>query len=401
MTSKISWLDFSDSDRRKMIEVVSFFKQRDTRDELGLAQIRDGFAEMFFPGTTTLQTRARYFLFVPWLYRYNEARHTPSAKISERIRTQEIQLMGALSKSGDTDGVIGRRSGASLHRFPSSIYWNGLRAWGILHFPGTQYQYHRSLDRYYQRFQNMPEIETGELVRDEQSNWDPNLPLSPDGFPNEVSFQLSNEEADYLREHLVISCSQSLLSHMVDRCDPVEETSFAWLHPQFAEFPAYLKDRLTHARNFSETLQGATLLYNLLLAEKRESDELITRYRERIGSWMEQMHQREASLLSWDRHNFWKLTDGFGPVSYLNRIFVDAWLDRLFSEGEIRDPIEHGEMRRIVYDREVWLKRNRSRLENPRHLELWGGDSGTGQLAYRWGVGNRLAIDIQRGLKEG
>jgi len=67
--SFLSWLDFSEAERRKMIEIVTLFNERDTRDELGLAIIRDGFADLFFPGTTTLQTRARYFFFVPWLYR--------------------------------------------------------------------------------------------------------------------------------------------------------------------------------------------------------------------------------------------------------------------------------------------------------------------------------------------
>jgi len=90
MPSTISWLDFSDSDRRKMVEVISLFKQRDTRDEMGLAQIRDGFAEMFFPGTTTIQTRARYFIFVSWLYRYQEERKAPSAKIVDRMWNSEL-----------------------------------------------------------------------------------------------------------------------------------------------------------------------------------------------------------------------------------------------------------------------------------------------------------------------
>lgn len=34
---------------------------------LGFAPIRDAFADYFFPGTSTIQTRARYFLFVPWI----------------------------------------------------------------------------------------------------------------------------------------------------------------------------------------------------------------------------------------------------------------------------------------------------------------------------------------------
>jgi hypothetical protein len=46
-----------------MVDVISAFREQDTRDELGLGTIRDGFANILFPGTSTIQTRARYFLF--------------------------------------------------------------------------------------------------------------------------------------------------------------------------------------------------------------------------------------------------------------------------------------------------------------------------------------------------
>jgi len=35
-SSTISWLDFSESERRKAVEVVAFFEDRETRDELRL-----------------------------------------------------------------------------------------------------------------------------------------------------------------------------------------------------------------------------------------------------------------------------------------------------------------------------------------------------------------------------
>lgn len=38
-----------------------------TLDELGIGSIRDTFSDELFPGTSTIQTRARYFLFVPWI----------------------------------------------------------------------------------------------------------------------------------------------------------------------------------------------------------------------------------------------------------------------------------------------------------------------------------------------
>jgi hypothetical protein len=133
--SSIAWLDLADADRRRMMEVISLFKEHETRDELGVGSIRDILADMLFPGTSTLQTRARYFLFTPWLYRSYEQRYVSSQRVADRLRSHETRIIEALKENGETEGVIGRVSGANLHRFPSSIYWTGLRRWGILRYP--------------------------------------------------------------------------------------------------------------------------------------------------------------------------------------------------------------------------------------------------------------------------
>ena len=145
-------------------------------------------------------------------------------------------------------------------------------------------------------------------------------------------------------------------------------------------------------------MQGAALLYNLMLAEKCGSDELIEEYRDRIHDWRQRLMVHEGELLRWDRNAFWKLDDQFGRVFAATRLFVNSWLDLLLSGSTILDPSDDQRLRKIVYDREVRLKRNRSRLENSRHLELWSGDAGTGQLDFRWRIGNRIARDIQKGL---
>jgi hypothetical protein len=67
MASSFSWLDFSESDRQQTMQVLDLFREKNTLDELGFGPIRDAFADHFFPGTSTIQTRARYFLFIPWM----------------------------------------------------------------------------------------------------------------------------------------------------------------------------------------------------------------------------------------------------------------------------------------------------------------------------------------------
>lgn len=42
-----------------MHRILAQFKERDTRDELGLGSLRDAIADLLFPGTSTIQTRLR------------------------------------------------------------------------------------------------------------------------------------------------------------------------------------------------------------------------------------------------------------------------------------------------------------------------------------------------------
>src|SRR5437773_6786471 len=147
--SKFTWIDHSEKQRRQILEAIDLFREKDTRDELGIAGIRDAFSDMLFLGTAALQTRARYFLFVPWMYLDFEAKRVPSAEVARRARDVEVKLIDTLAESSTPPppGTIGIQARSSLQRFPSSIYWNGLKVLGISLFAGSQAEYHRSFDR--------------------------------------------------------------------------------------------------------------------------------------------------------------------------------------------------------------------------------------------------------------
>ncbi len=146
MVASFTWLDSSEEHRRQMRDVLSQFREQGTRDELGLAGIRDAFADLMFPGTGALQTRARYFFFVPWMYQDLDRRRYPASEIARRGRKAELDLIDALVPN-DQPGTIGKRAGRNLQRLPSSIYWSGLRRLGILGVPDSQEQFHRRFDR--------------------------------------------------------------------------------------------------------------------------------------------------------------------------------------------------------------------------------------------------------------
>lgn len=64
---QIGWVDFSKADREKVFDVMNLLQEQGAVDEIGIGLVRDAFANYFFPGTSTVQTRGKYFLIVPYI----------------------------------------------------------------------------------------------------------------------------------------------------------------------------------------------------------------------------------------------------------------------------------------------------------------------------------------------
>lgn len=400
MFSTFTWLDYSEQERRRALDVISLFKLQDTRDELGLASIRDAFAERFFPGTTTIQTRARYFLFVPWLCRELEKRHVASTHAPQRLRRLEEALIPHLMNSKDVDGLIGREAGKTVQRMPSSIYWAGLRRWNILIFEGSLAQYFRSLDRFYDSSKgHRSMLDANAEIRPEPRNWHPHLPSPPEGFPEDASLMLDSREAAYLRERILNTCPGTLLAYLADRGERWEWTNFVWFHDLAAEFPNGISHGLAHARLFSEVMHGAARLYNVMLAEAQGREDLTEKHQAAFGVWAEERQAQVQRLVSWDLRDFWTLVSAAGArVTAPTRTFVTDWIERVRGSRHPRHMLASRDTRELIRRREERLKKGRARLSNRRHLELWKGDSGTSQLDFRWTVSQRLLLDIIEGL---
>ena len=98
-----------------MLKVIELFKEDGTVDELGIGSIRDTIADALYPGTSVLHSRARYFLFIPWLLAHAANEAGPSDGTA-RLRTLEARLIESLLAGGETDGVIGRQARAKRKR---------------------------------------------------------------------------------------------------------------------------------------------------------------------------------------------------------------------------------------------------------------------------------------------
>lgn len=138
---RIGWIDFSKDERDKALGILHLLQEQGAVDELGIGIVRDAFADTFFPGTSTLITRAKYYVVVPYIIQEGVSeglRRGWTAKVTmDWINGEERKLGERLYRlhTGEREsGIIGQM--ALVHkgwvkRSPSELYWNGIRRFGI------------------------------------------------------------------------------------------------------------------------------------------------------------------------------------------------------------------------------------------------------------------------------
>ncbi|MEP7378000.1 MAG: DUF6361 family protein [Chloroflexota bacterium] len=405
-TSAFAWLDYSDAERRRMFEVIDLFREKGTVDDLGIGSIRDTFADRFFPAISTIQSRGRYFLFIPWLYQMLERDRIPSARANHHARWLQAGLVESLKAGGEAEaaGVIGISSGANLQRPPSIAYWAGLRRLGILAYPGSADRYHSSLDAHYR--ESRPVRSDGEeLVERAKHNWNPSLPPPPDDLLTSATMRLRLEDAEFLAEQIRLNAGDSMLAACLSpSVRRVKTAPMIWDLGGLDTLDPELQLDIENARCFALVMEGAALTYNLMLADAVEAsgvrvdDALSSRYRAMLAPWSDEMTANHAQLKAWDRPEMWgRLLTRNRRLPSGAQAFSEHWITAAISGPH--KVIDNPTMRQVITNRERRMKGGLARLSNPRALERWGGDSGLGRLSYRWQpVGRQTVMDILAGL---
>ena len=387
MTFTLAWIDQDQEARDRVQKMLEIFNQPGSRDEMGLGTIRDAFSNLLFPGTNTGQTRLRFSLIVPWVYRALEREGTPRSDYWRLGRERELDVLQHLWATSE-DGVYGRRSRRRLKAIPSWYFGLG-DAWGL----------------------RVRAAGIGNGAR----TWHAGLPAPPHGFPKLDTLSLTATEAEYLQDRVAQSLPQSLLAHLFRRvrtenAGEADGCRFVWEHPGFADFAPEHKAQVEHARLFSEVIQGAPVLYNLLLArrvhagmqghERAGSEAKVADYEGQLAKWSRGLDR--SALTGWSVDDFWATVAGSARINHHTMAFVNAWIDRVRA-GELDArghgaPADDSDAATLVRRREKALKGVRSRFRNNRMLAEWGGGSGMGRMDYRWPVVRGFLRELGEGL---
>ncbi len=378
---EIGFVHFDNEALRKAKEVLSSLEDAEAVDELGLGRIRNAFSDELFPGISTQQKHAKYFLLLPALYAYLE-RNVPMRSVNEareKVEDYEIiftkRLMDGSQKG--TTGIIGSDSIKKRNEYvkydPAYIYQTGLEKFGFVKKRGNIYRLLSDRSDVYIRKEDI-----GEQVFVPCPNSEYYFDRVRGDYPLQV--ELCKEEAEFLKSQITRNTQGTLLCHILEKdLDIKKETKFEHLEDILKNAPSNLYHTYILANRFSRFASLLRRRYAMLLEGTLEDEK-----------W--------SSYLAKHRDEFTtkKIEEVLESDCISNRVKENTckYFCREAVKRVEREDIKKG-LDKLIREREIAIKGGRSKFNKPEN-----GGANAYLFTYRWENARTIITEIKKGLED-
>lgn len=291
---QLGWIDFSKEDREKVLDVINLLQEEGAVDELGIGVIRDAFSNYFFPGTSTVQTRAKYLLIVSYILK-EAADGLYGNDVSQILKRIDIEEKNCgllfMKNCPNEDGIIGKRvlPKGWVSRKPSNIYWNGIRTLGIFSDNSISISDYISLSNTIRK-QKKNQVNLGNRNDSDEDNESDDtdavgtqmIPyfILPDTYKTEwrenLTIQLNVDEAAFLRTQILKSIPDTLFAYLLkENIDIGRYTNFEALYMELKNKVSDEMENMMHlACDFNRLVYAARIRYNLMLSDFQNEEAL-------------------------------------------------------------------------------------------------------------------------------
>ena len=393
---QLGWIDFSKEDREKVLDVMNLLQEQGAVDEIGIGLVRDAFSNLFFPGTSTVQTVAKYFLIVPYVLKEAcEGKYgTNLNKVLQRIDQEEKDCgIILLQNCPGEDGIIGRRVLPKrwVARKPSNIYWNGIRTYGIctqdLTIPellkaAMVLQSYKKTTSLGNRGDDAEGSDKDDL--DAGNDYSMQLFSVPDDYYGDwrtgLTVGLTHGEASFLRSMIETNTNGSLLSYLLKNNIDIDryETFEAIYEDLHAKVPKEMEHQMRLACEFNRLVYAARVRYNYILSAGQNADA--------VDEWNDVV-SNAAYMVAVDID---EVLEMLNITNFKLRRFLTAFkMSVLAGDWDAAD--------KALIDREVEIKtKSRAKLlkRDDYSNDIWVGGR---YLDYRFFSAKRIIDDIYKG----
>lgn len=385
---QIGFIDFSKEERNKILATLKLLGTQTALDELGIGVIRDGYADILFPGISTIQTRAKYFVLIPYLFqKAAELNLQSGAQVRKWLIAAEDKLVQTLADNSDDseNGIIGKRAlgqKRTVKMRPSGIYWNGLRTFEILRGTGVSLTAACSMIAASSKMKaELTVVTDGETFDDQEAaSYNSILfsPISPENnFEKAATILLTKKEAEFLAYKISQSAltKNTLLDFLIK--NKLDCNSFDDIPENV--LPKMLQRDYRLARDFSDFIIGAHIRYNVIFSEYQD-DEMT------------------------DEWNQWRnafITRTFSLDDILSRISCNDLTERFCREFlALVYQNDVNAIDELIVHREKQIKGDRAKLRKPMEYRYnYDRPIHFYRLDFRFGTAKTIIHDIITGLE--
>ena len=419
---KFGWVDFSKEDKTNAISIIQTLENPGVLDELGFGVLRNAFANEFFPGTSTLHTRAKYLYLIPYLlYEFQQkcagGKIPPTSSMSNFIKVvgkqiddAERNIKNLLMKNGkgEQDGVIGssvKKESYWVERTPIIIYWTGLRTYNFirnaLSLGSISYNellvYFYTISRNIQEEKNVVTSKKTEIKNDayagERSFFPVKKGLFTPNWRNNLSIELNQNEARDLKQRIVeCEVSKNSLFALILRENLLPDASIEMDFEGFVEsikenkaVPESIKRKLYLACRLNDFYYIVILRYYYLL-DKKIFFERWNIIKSKIRKISEDFNPEEIFLEM-------KISNKPKLLRFLRDV-----------KKELLQATKNGnytEVDKLITAREIAIKTSRAKIGHPdKYTKEELENIKVMKFSYRFFIAKRYVLDIQKGLKK-
>ncbi|RJQ39541.1 MAG: hypothetical protein C4550_05095 [Nitrospiraceae bacterium] len=385
---QIGFIDFSKEERNKILATLKLLGTQTALDELGIGVIRDAYADILFPGISTIQTRAKYFVLIPYLFeRAANQKLSSGRELYKWLTANEDKMVETLVRNSDSEetGIIGKnalKQKRAVKMKPSSIYWNGLRTFEIVRNAGISLSAACNVTWSSAQKKNEAEPKTDGDTFDDLTAGQGNSvlfsPILPDyDFEKKAAITLTRKEAEFLADKI----TKALLS---------KNTLLAFLIKHklncssFDEIPAdILPHEMRHdyllAKDFSDFIIGAHIRYNIIFSDYQDEEMM-----DEFNSWRTTFVNRDFDLAA--------VLDRIS-CNYATTKFCVDFLDSVYKN-------DLQAMDELIVAREKAVKDDRAKLCKPKEYQYnYDRPVHFYRLDFRFGTAKTIIDDIIKGLE--
>ena len=236
---QIGFVNFNTEEKKRVAKMMQLLQESEAIEELGIGRVRDHFSNTLFPGTSTLQHHAKYFVVMPSLYyhtAFKSRKFQNLAEVSRYIKKAEVQITRQMAKWDNNQinttetGITGINTlKDALNDYnkyvkydPAYIYGSGLARYGIIPDTGVERLILELNKKHFADPHNKGALknedtteDAGDLTGDKQVI--KTCGESYDFFNGKaMPLVLTEKEASFMKDRIHSSCDGTMLAYLID-----------------------------------------------------------------------------------------------------------------------------------------------------------------------------------------